>query len=47
MGMSKDRADEVAEAVAYWLFDQRNEILSDPEEFKEHLMKFLMECEEL
>lgn len=47
MGMRKDRADEIAEAVSYWLFEQSNEILSDPEEFKEHLMKFLMECEDL
>ena len=45
--MNKDHASEVAEAVAHWLFDQSNEILSDPETFKEALEKFLLKCEEL
>jgi len=40
--MNAERAHELADEIAYWLFDQSNEIISDPETFSEALEAFLL-----
>ena len=47
MGMPIDKAEQVAEAIAYWLVYQPEDILYNPDTLSQAIAEFLTTCDDL